>query len=226
LKAIGSAVVRGPVQFAGGARGGPEFVWDKESNRILVPADVWRELSLMGHWIRDAVILRWAEMTARLSQGAVGAGAVVDKLLESAEPLRADPVIRAFYEEQQGGLACVWTGKGLSAGFEVDHAIPFAFWQASPSWNLFPASRNVNNAKRDKLPTSALIRRREEPIVGYWRMLADRFPARFGREVRALLGAEVAPAGNWEKPLLSGFVEAVEYTASVRGAERWEPREG
>jgi hypothetical protein len=165
-------------------------------------------------------------MTAKLSEGTVQPGAVIDKLLESVEPLRADPVIRAFYEELQSGLTCVWTGTTLRAGFEVDHAIPFTFWQASPAWNLFPATRTVNNIKRDKLPSSALIRRREEPIVGYWRMLADRFPARFGREASALLGSAVAPAGNWEKPLLSGFVEAVEYTASVRGAERWEPGDG
>ncbi len=129
FRAIGSAIVKGPVQYAGGARGEPEFAWDKDSDRILVPADVWRELSLMGHWIRDAVILRWAGMTARLSEGTVGAGAVVDKLLESAEPLCADPVIRAFYEEVQGDLAHVWTAKGLGGGLEVDHAIPFTYWR-------------------------------------------------------------------------------------------------
>jgi hypothetical protein len=34
-------------------------------------------------------------------------------------------------------------------------------------------------------------------------------------------GIELVP--DWERPLLSGFVEAIEYTAAVRGAERWEP---
>jgi len=28
---------------------------------------------------------------------------------------------------------------------------------------------------------------------------------------------------GWEKPLLSSFVEAIEYTAAMRGAARWEP---
>ena len=32
---------------------------------------------------------------------------------------------------------------------------------------------------------------------------------------------ELAP--GWEKPLLSSFVEAIEYTAAMRGAVRWEP---
>jgi hypothetical protein len=27
---------------------------------------------------------------------------------------------------------------------------------------------------------------------------------------------------GWEKPLLSSFVEAIEYTAAMRGAPRWE----
>jgi SAM-dependent methyltransferase len=221
IRVIGSTIVKGPVQFAGNARGAPEFAYDKHSGCIVVSADVWRELSLMGHWIRDAVILRWAEMTARLSEGKLLPGAVIDKLLAGAEPFRQDPTVLSFYKQHHIGLSCVWTGSALRSDFEVDHAIPFTFWQSSPAWNLFPATRAVNNSKRDKLPTSGLVHRREEAIVSCWRMLAAEFPVRFEREAATLLGAR--PVGNWEKPLLSGFMEAIEYTASVRGAERWQP---
>ena len=48
----------------------------------------------MGHWIRDAVVLRWSEMTARLSEGGVQPGAVINLLLQDAEPFRQDPTIR------------------------------------------------------------------------------------------------------------------------------------
>ena len=225
VRVIGSTIVKGPVKYAGGARGETEFSFDPDAKRILVQADVWRELSLMGHWIRDAVILRWAEMSSRLSKGAIAPGTVIDKLLQSAEPWRADPAVRGLYEGLQkvsgGGLVCVWTARQLRSDFDVDHAIPFVFWQASPSWNLFPAAKIVNNAKRDKLPTSDLIRRREEAIVSCWKILAARMPVRFRRDAASLLGGD--PGGNWEKPLFSGFLEAIEYTASVRGAERWEP---
>jgi hypothetical protein len=51
-------------------------------------------------------------------------------------------------------------------------------------------------------------------------MLAAAFPVRFDREAAALLGRR--PEKNWEKPLMSGFREAIEYTASARGAERWQ----
>jgi len=59
IRIIGSTIVKGPVEYAGGARGEKEFGFDAGARRTLVQADVWRELSLMGHWIRDAVILRW-----------------------------------------------------------------------------------------------------------------------------------------------------------------------
>ena len=82
LRTIGAAIVRGPVQFAGNAQGAPEFSFQPGTNRggrILVRGDVWREFSLMGHWIRDAVVLRWSRMTARLSEGGVQPGAVINR---------------------------------------------------------------------------------------------------------------------------------------------------
>ena len=48
IRLIGSTIVRGPVTFASGARGEPEFGYDAAARRILVRVDVWRELSLMG----------------------------------------------------------------------------------------------------------------------------------------------------------------------------------
>ena len=79
----------------------------------------------------------------------------------------------------------------------------------------------MNNAKRDKLPTVTLVRRREEAIVGCWRLVSREFPQRFVRDAVGLLGGD--PGADWERPLLAGLVEAIEYTATMRGAERWEP---
>ena len=130
--------------------------------------------------------------------------------------------------------------------FDVDHAIPFALWQDSSLWNLFPAARSVNSQKRDRLPSREIVRRRSEGIVENWRSLSREFPSRFVQAAAALSGGAVALRGRdedgmtadgaggatdsaiqlapgWEGPLLSSFVEAIEYTASVRGAARWEP---
>jgi SAM-dependent methyltransferase len=227
LKKIASTIVNGPVRFAGGALGKREFSFDSSTRMMLIDANLWRELSLMGHWIRDAVILRWGEMTSRLSGDEVRVGRVLDLLLKMNDPLRADQNVRDIYAAQQD-LECVWTGRSLGPGFDVDHAIPFALWQDSSLWNLFPASRSVNNAKRDKLPTRAVVSRREEAIVGCWKVLREKLPVRFQRESAILMGRRPeegldATGHGWEKQLMNSFVEAIECTAAIRGASRWEP---
>ncbi len=173
----------------------------------------------MGHWIRDAVILRWADMTWRLSAGVLPRGKILDRLVLASDPARFDESVRRFYEGLRPGLECVWSGRKLVGDFDVDHAIPFALWQDSSLWNLFPAAKAVNNQKRDRLPSREIVRRRSERIVENWRSLSREFPSRF---LNAAAGAiELAP--GWEKPLLSSFDEAIEYTAAMRGAARWEP---
>jgi len=110
----------------------------------------------------------------------------------------------------------------------------------------FPCSKTVNNQKRDRLPSREIVRRRSEWIVENWRNLSREFPSRFLNAAVELSGGAVtvgnkegerragevtadATAGaielapGWEKPLLSSFVEAIEYTAAMRGAARWEP---
>jgi len=227
LGKIASTIVNGPVKFAGGALGKREFAYDKSSRMILVDVNLWRELSLMGHWIRDAGLLRWAEMTARLSGDEIKAGQVLDLLIKLNDPLRVDRYVRGVYEAE-GALECVWTGKSLKSGFDVDHAIPFALWQNSSLWNLFPASTAVNKAKRDMLPTRTIVRKRRDAIVSCWNLLYGRFPSRFRREAAVLMGrgrrGSVAVNGqSWETQLMNSFEEAIEYTATVRGAHRWEP---
>ncbi|MCQ8895726.1 class I SAM-dependent methyltransferase [Limnobacter humi] len=66
LKDIADTIVAGPVTYAGGALdSGPIFGYDPSSKHVLVPAAIWRELVLMGHWISEAVVLRWANLSAK-----------------------------------------------------------------------------------------------------------------------------------------------------------------
>jgi SAM-dependent methyltransferase len=236
ISVVSRTIVVGPVTYAGGARGVREFEYDPAARRVHVPADLWRELTLMGHWIRDAVILRWADMTVRLTGNALGRGAVLDLLMQPLDPARSDQDVRAFYARRRDteGLRCIWTGTGLTGDFEVDHAIPFALWQDSSLWNLFPAATRVNNTKRDMLPGRDLLAKRSGDIVDTWRDLSAAFGKRFAWQAASLSeellaksarphAAEPALAQGWEEILLSSFVQAIEYTAAVRGAGRWEP---
>jgi len=48
---------------------------------MIVSGEIWRELCLSGHWIQDALILRWGELTSEISHQAISPSAVIDRLL-------------------------------------------------------------------------------------------------------------------------------------------------
>jgi hypothetical protein len=129
----------GPVYYSGGGGSGT-FTYDKPSRSIVMSADLWRELSVMGNWIADATVLRWAELTAEISQGAIKPSQVIDQLLTPPIEERNVYAARSVYE----GLTdkrCVWTDRALGNEFDVDHAIPFALAQQR---SLEPVARLVS----------------------------------------------------------------------------------
>ena len=129
LRSIAETIRDGPVAYSGGAlESGKVFNFDRKSSLVLMPADIWRELSLLGHWILDAVVLRWASLTERFSyrQG-VTAGDVLPLLLVKPAPERATALARQAFE-LAGLNRCDWSGKPLRKEFVVDHAIPFSLW--------------------------------------------------------------------------------------------------
>lgn len=212
-----------PVRYAGGGEDFSVLQYHRSSKSIRMRADLWRELCLTGSWIADATILRWAELTHRLSGNTIPVSQVVDCLLTVPDPERRVREARAFYESRQPDLSCVWTDQPIRSRFEVDHAIPFTLWRSNALWNLFPATRTANNQKRDKLPTQHLLRYRRDRIIACWEELRGHFGDPFEREAARLMEQDRFPDTNWEASLFSRFAEAVESTAHLRGSARWEP---
>ncbi|NLE60773.1 MAG: methyltransferase domain-containing protein, partial [Planctomycetes bacterium] len=140
LNQIRNTIVQGPVTHAGGSlEAGRVFRYDPRSREILLSAALWREFCLVGHWIHDAVILRWAELTSDISKKHIKASATIDLLLTIPIPERDVADARSTYR-QLATLYCTWTGAALPKGFAVDHIIPFSLWHNNDLWNLVPAS--------------------------------------------------------------------------------------
>ncbi|MGC9490954.1 MAG: methyltransferase domain-containing protein [Thermovirgaceae bacterium] len=212
----------GPVTYSGGG-GTPQavFGYDPHDGYVLMPKEIWQDFCLMGAWIRDATILRWAELTERLAKREISAGRVIGLLIEDSLPEREVADTRRVFKDTG---RCVWTGQPLRAqNLEIDHAIPFSLWHCNDLWNLFPASTSANRAKRDKLPTHRLILARKKAIQEIWQMQHDAFPNRFDTESSSFAGIDLTEKVDWPESLFSFFSEAVEVTAIQRGAERWEP---
>lgn len=225
LKAIADAIRSGPVTFAGGAlESGTVFEYDRDSRSVVMSAELWRELSLLGHWIIDAVIVRWAALTERFArrQG-LRSGDVLPLLLARPEPERVTALARAAYQGA-GVERCVWSGRQLKGEhMAVDHVIPFALWGNNDLWNLLPTHREVNRQKSDKLPAGELLDARRAEIYDDWALLRDALPLAFDAQAENLLGAPLSPSGRWQEALFGRLREAVEITALQRGAERWRP---
>lgn len=211
----------GPVYYSGGGGSGT-FSYDRESRSVVMSADLWRELSVMGNWIADATILRWAELTAEISQHAIKPSQVIDQLLTPPIGERDVLAARSVYEGMTD-KRCVWTDRTLRDQFDVDHAIPFALWRNNDLWNLLPALPAINNQKRDRLPSRDLLQSRRDCIVHYWSLLRDKHAIRFEFEVGKLAGPKALRGGNWENRLFHTVAEAIEFTALQRGVDRWQP---
>lgn len=217
LRRLERAIVAGPVTHAGGSLGtGPLF--RAVRGGIVVSGGLWKELCLTGYWIRDALLLRWAELVARLSKGNVEPSRVVGVLLSGPDPEREQAAARQVFEGLPD-LRCVWSDAPLRpANFDIDHVIPFALWRNNDLWNLLPADRRVNGRKSDALPTAALLRRRRDAILRYWDVGRAIMGERFGREAEALVGR-----ATWDAPVLFDVVtECVEVTALQTGSLRFD----
>ncbi|WP_193763279.1 hypothetical protein [Methylorubrum sp. Q1] len=93
---------------------------------------------------------------------------------------------------------------------DIDDPLPWSAWPFGDLWNLFPASRRVNqHEKRDRLPSAAALARAREPILTWWReawdtdvALSDRFwaEARAALPIAANTSSEAAFSGQeWRR---------------------------
>jgi SAM-dependent methyltransferase len=213
---IEDAIIKGPVVFAGGALiTGRVFGYDAKTRSIIIPNDLWIELSHLGYWVSQSVILQWAEKTAKLG-GNIDVATVVNVLLDKEDERSTYDARKIFSSLNQ--LECVWTGVSLRENFDVDHVIPFDLWHNNDVWNLLPASKTANSKKGNKLPSAEILRTRKDCVINYWEILRESNTQRFDKEAETLV---TMPSKNWQNLLFSQMCNAVEVTSLQRGVRRW-----
>ncbi|RYF17875.1 MAG: methyltransferase domain-containing protein [Comamonadaceae bacterium] len=225
LSAIAQAIRSGPVKHSGGSlETGAVFSYDKSSRSVVMPAEMWRELTLLGHWIVDAVIVRWAALTERFAgRGGVSSGEVLPLLLARPSSERMTNLARSVFRKT-GVDRCTWSGRPLHVmSFDVDHVIPFALWANNDLWNLVPADPRVNMQKSDLLPATELMLARRGEILRHWDILRDEMSEAFDADAVHLLGRKPGGYLAWRDELFGCLRQAVEITALQRGVERWSP---
>ena len=224
LTSIEQALRDGPIVHSGAELDtGRVFSYDKHERSVVMDAGLWRELSLLGHWIADAVILRWAELSERFGRAeGIDAGMILPLLLAKPDSERSTAAAREIFQRTPA-LRCTWTGRLIGDRLAVDHAIPFSLWGTNDLWNLLPTLDTVNAKKSDLLPSGDLLSRRRTAIIDSWECLRNQLPDVFDRQAIHLLGAPHGGDGEWRDLLFARLREMIEITALQRGVRRWLP---
>ncbi len=218
LQRIRTAILTGPIKHA---EQGQMFFYEKASRSILIDADLWGELCLTGYWIKDSLLLRWAELCEKFSRQLpnVTQNIVLERLLLIPEVKREQDLARRICLSFDS-YYCVWSGKKLnSKTLAIDHVLPYSLWHNNQLWNLLPSYNKVNNDKSNHVPSTHFLISRKDPIISYWERLQAEETDVFQYEIKQTLGS--FDKKKWELQLFSHLKGRAEQGIYARGAKAW-----
>jgi hypothetical protein len=132
-------------------------------------------MSRYACWLEPAVVVAWRDLIVNYNPGA-DIGDLIDAFAWG-DPQRSTAEVRGLIKDRLASaqpVQCVWTGRKLRSQFEVDHCFPYANWPNNDLWNLLPASKQANQSKSARLPSSALLESARIRILSWWETyLAD-----------------------------------------------------
>lgn len=230
---VQEAIIKGPVQYSKGADEHSLFrTYEGASGKregIEIPGELWRELTLIGHWIRDSLLLEWARVSAGFAKDKVDQ--LNDRMAEflpvilATEGIPRDTLAARRVFTKQESICCVWTGKSLSSdGMAIDHVVPFSQWRTNAWWNLMPSDAKVNNQKSDRLPSLRLLGESRTRMGAHWDCCYREYPEEFTMEIqRDLLGSGPLH-DHWQAHLFEALCDRIHLLRTQRGLDTWEPR--
>ncbi len=138
----------------------PLFRFDNSEECILLHPDWIAYLKQNQGIIEGWALWHWADYMQRRNPGIP---AVTRKLLppDKRESLNAQ---RSFWKTaiDKTDIRCIYTGKKLDRGYELDHFLPWRFVVHNQLWNLIPADSQANSCKSDQIPCEKYIDRLAE----------------------------------------------------------------
>ncbi|WP_457634847.1 HNH endonuclease domain-containing protein [Persephonella sp.] len=176
----------------------------------------------------ESIIYKWAEFSAKMDESkSISVEKVLEKLLTSPENERNVELSKKIYRRllnKNGKIVCVWSKKPITEKtLNIDHVLPFSIWQNNDLWNLLPAHKEINQNKKDKIPSPELIKNRSELISYYWRIVFSVCKDRFEKEIYTnLIGLNKNLSRNqlFTRGIIS-LTDKVKYLIDVRGYEPW-----
>lgn len=193
-----------------------------------IPIEFHHVLQVVGAFVSgtNSIIFKWAEFTSNLTKDVKVNTSSIISLLNHEVNERDVKQAKNFYANilKKEGLECVWSGKTLHESLNIDHALPFVALRNNDLWNLLPTNDQINNRKRDAIPTPELLKSKsiKERIIWNWEKMYEDFHDQFISEIKiALLGSRSINEKNWENTCYEGFVNMSHYLIEERGLTPW-----
>ena len=136
---------------------------------LRVPRHVWDSLAQHASWIEPSILSRWVELLENYD-GTASPGAYRDALSwpNVEHSTREVRNLATRLRESGEALYCVWSGKRLNDGYDIDHCFPFKHWPNNHLWNLLPTTSQLNAKKSDRLPSAKQLEWAAERIQDWW----------------------------------------------------------
>ena len=194
--------------------------------RVAFPKDFYMVFKYLGGFVQGAnsLIHNWADFILGANKEiSLEKTYVLEKLLYDPEVSRDVALVREYFQNSPE-LSCVWSRKSIShQDLNIDHVLPFAHFLNNDIWNLLPSRSEVNNRKRDKIPSSYQLNISKDLIIHYWSDLHRNFPEKFSSETNIGLRSNIDFAhNNWHLPLFDALRTKAKFLIEIRGLEEWE----
>jgi len=141
-----------------------------------LPESTWLALSRYACWIEPVIVSEWVKTMASYSgnkqYAAPDKQSYLSQALSWLEPIRTTTEVRNRFDalKSKQAMQCVWSAKALKHKYDIDHSMPFSRWPNNDLWNLVPSDQQVNNEKRDRLPTERKLIEAKERMLDWWKM--------------------------------------------------------
>lgn len=133
----------------------PLFHFDHSEKCIFLHPDWVAYLKEHQTILEGWALWHWADHMQRRNPGIP---AVTRKLFppDRRAPLYAQ---RRFWDAaiDETSIRCIYTGKKLGHGYELDHFLPWRFVAHDQLWNLVPVDSRANSSKSDQIPSEIYV---------------------------------------------------------------------
>ena len=151
---------------------------DKESlsafGTFCIPLSLWQCMGQHACWVEPAILNEWVRLmeiyNSQYDKSVYDRAFLWEDSRRNTHQVRQ---IAARVQEAAGSrdeaLRCVWTGRALRDNhFDIDHGFPGSRWYNNDLWNLLPTTSEINNQKREKLPSAAIMASARACIMAWW----------------------------------------------------------